>query len=176
MHQVLVVYNFDFSQKLSFGISRSLASENFLMQAPFKFKGIHSCEAVVLSCIDFRFWKETVEFVEKELGIRDFDFPSLPGSAKAINEGEENGLAFSCISVPVELHHAQKIVIINHEDCGAYGGSKKFDGDKEAEQKFHEEELQKAKEKILAKYPEKEVILAYARLSDDNMNINFIRL
>lgn len=146
------------------------------MQASFKFKGIHSCEAVVLSCIDFRFWKETVQFIEGELGIKDFDFPSLPGSAKAINEGEENGLAFSCISVPVELHHAQKIVIINHEDCGAYGGSKKFDGNKIAEQKFHEEELQKAKTKILAKYPEKEVILAYACLIDNGKNVEFFEI
>ena len=146
------------------------------LRIKFKYSGIHSCEAVALSCIDFRFWKETVEFIEKELNIKDFDFPSLPGSAKAINEGEENGLAFSCISVPVELHHAQKIVIINHEDCGAYGGSKKFDGNKEAEQKFHAEELQKAKEKILAKYPEKKVILIYAKLTEAESGIEFVKI
>jgi len=46
------------------------------MKIPFKFKDIHSCEGVVLTCIDFRFWKETAEFAEKELGIKSFDFPS----------------------------------------------------------------------------------------------------
>lgn len=148
------------------------------MKINYKYKGIHSCEAVVLCCIDFRFWRETFEFVEKEFGIKTFDFPSLPGSAKAINEssGEESDLAFSCISVPVNLHHASKIVIINHEDCGAYGGSKKFNGDSAVEQKFHEEELKKAKEKILAKYPDKEVVLVYAKLVDDKKSVEFITL
>jgi len=144
------------------------------MITPFKFKDIHACEAVVLTCIDFRFWKETVEFVELELGIENFDFPSLPGAAKAINESSGEDLAMSCISVPVDLHHAQKIVIINHQDCGAYGGSGKFNGNDEAEQKFHEEELKKAKEKILAKYPNKEVILAYAKLVDQKDSIDFV--
>jgi carbonic anhydrase len=142
------------------------------MKSKFNYKNIHSCEAVVLTCIDFRFWKETVEFMEKELSIKTYDFPSLPGSAKAINEGSD--LAMSCVSVPCDLHHVQKIVVVNHQDCGAYGGSAKFNGDSEAEQKFHEEELRKAKVKILEKYPAKKVILAYAKLVDEGENIEFI--
>ena len=144
------------------------------MKTQFNFQNVHHCEAVVLSCIDFRFWKETVEFIEKELGIKTFDFPSLPGSAKAINESEDEKFVFGCISVPVELHHAEKIVIINHQDCGAYGGSAKWNGDDEAEQKFHEAELKKAKEKITVKYPDKEIILVYAKLVDDKENIEFV--
>ena len=145
------------------------------MKNKFNYKGVHSCEAVVLTCIDFRFWKETVEFAEKELGIKSFDFPSLPGAAKAINESDGEDLAMSCISVPVDLHHAAKIVIINHQDCGAYGGSAKFSGDEE-EQKFHEEELKKAKDKILEKYSDKEVVLVYARLVDDGENVEFVKV
>jgi len=117
-----------------------------------------------------------LEFVEQELGIKTFDFPSLPGSAKAINEClGENDLAFQCIGVPCELHHAKKIVIVNHEDCGAYGGSAKFESSEE-EQKFHEEELEKAKAKLVDKYPEKEYILVYARLADEKENIEFLKI
>lgn len=146
------------------------------MKTSFKYKDIHKCEAVVLSCIDFRFWKETVEFVENELGIKTFDFPSLPGSAKAINESNDEAFVFGCISVPVELHHAEKIVIINHQDCGAYGGSAKWNGDEKAEQEFHEKELKKAKDKILTKYPDKEIILIYAKLVDNKENIEFVAI
>lgn len=146
------------------------------MKTSFKFKNVHACEAVVLACIDFRFWKETVEFVEKELGIKSFDFPSLPGAAKAINESQDETFVFGCIDVPVNLHHAKKIVIVNHQDCGAYGGSAKWSGDGEAEQKFHTEELQKAKEKLSAKYPDKEIILVYAKLENDQNDINFVRI
>jgi len=145
------------------------------MKIKFNFKGVHHCEAVVLSCIDFRFWKETIEFIEKELKIEDFDFPSLPGSAKAINESTGEDVAFKCISVPVELHKAQKIILINHEDCGAYGGSERFGGNSAEEQKFHEGELRKAKEKILAKYPDKEVILIYVRLVDEKTSMEFVQ-
>lgn len=147
------------------------------MKYPFKFKDVHNCEAVVLSCIDFRFWKETAEFVEKELNIKSFDFPSLPGGAKAINDcmDFDKDLAIQCVNVPCYLHHAKKIIIINHQDCGAYGGSSKFQNDEE-EQKFHEEELKKAKNNLIQKYPDKEYILIYAKLADNKENIEFVTI
>ncbi|MFZ5982167.1 MAG: carbonic anhydrase [Patescibacteria group bacterium] len=146
------------------------------MKTKFSYNSIHHCEAVVLTCIDFRFWRETLEFIEEDLGIKTFDFPSLPGSAKAINEClTDTDLAMRCIGVPCELHEAKKIVIVNHEDCGAYGGSSKF-GTREEEQAFHEEELKKAKEKILAKYPNREVVLVYAKLTDNKENIEFVKI
>lgn len=143
------------------------------MKLPFQYKNIHACEAVVLSCIDFRFWRETVKFVEDELGIKSFDFPSLPGAAKAVNECAEDDIALQCVSVPCGLHHVKKIVIINHQDCGAYGGSKEFNGDQTAEQKFHSAELKKAGEKLASKYPDKQIILIYAKLVDNGEKIEF---
>ncbi len=145
------------------------------MKLPFKYQNVHSCEAVVLTCIDFRFWRETLEYVEKELAIRSFDFPSLPGAAKAINDCmSDQDLAMQCVSVPCDLHQAKKLVIVNHADCGAYGGAKKFNGDSEAEQKFHEAELKKAKAKVLAKYPDLFIILVYAKLIGSN--IEFLKI
>jgi len=89
------------------------------MKIHFKFKNLHSCEAVVLACIDFRFWKETMKFVEEELGIKSYDFPKLPGAAKSINDClSEVDIAMKCIGVPCDLHHVKKIVIVNHADCG----------------------------------------------------------
>jgi carbonic anhydrase len=147
------------------------------MKTPFNYKNIHACDAVVLACIDFRFWKETMKFVEEELGIKSYDFPKLPGAAKAINECEnEVDVPMKCIGVPCDLHRASKIVIINHADCGAYGGARQFNGDIEAEQRFHEGELKRAKEKIAKLYPDKKIILAYAKLVDGGGSIEFIRV
>ena len=147
------------------------------MKTEFKYKNVHSCEAVVLACIDFRFWKETIKFVEEELEIESYDLPKIPGAAKAINECQNEGdVPMKCIGVPCDLHHVARIVIVNHADCGAYGGSAEFKGDLEAEQRFHESELKKAKEKIIAKYPEKEVILAFAKLVDGGESIEFVRV
>lgn len=143
---------------------------------PFQYEGIHSCEAVVLACIDFRFWKETAQFVEKHLGITSYDFPKLPGAAKAINESNEGDITNLCVSVPCDLHHVEKIVIINHSDCGAYGGVKVFENDSAREQAFHEEQLKKARAIMNQKYPGKEVILAYAKLVDEGKAIEFIQV
>lgn len=110
-------------------------------------------------------------FVEQELGLKYFDFPALPGGAKAINEGNE--LAIACVSVPCGLHRVKKIVIINHQDCGAYGGSARFNYKKKKEQEFHESKLKEAKSMILDIYPEKEVILVYAKLVNNDKNIEF---
>lgn len=145
------------------------------MKFLFNYKNIHSCEAVILACIDFRFWKETARFVEEKLGIKSYDFPKMPGAAKAINEcADDADIAMKCIGVPCDLHHVKKIVVVNHADCGAYGGSAKWGGDIEAEQKFHEAELRKAKEKISSKYSSKKVILVYAKLVDKGESVEFI--
>lgn len=145
------------------------------MKLPFKYKNIHTCEAVVLTCIDFRFWRQTLEFIDKELGIKSFDFPSLPGAAKAINEcAGDNNISMQCVSVPCDLHQAKKLVIVNHQDCGAYGGSKVFNGGETAEENFHRAELIKAKTKILAKHPNLQIILLYAKLADNGENIDFL--
>ncbi len=147
------------------------------MKALFKYKDVHKCEAVVLACIDFRFWKETMRFIEEELGIKTYDFPKIPGAAKAINDCQnEVDVPIKCIGVPCDLHHAQKIVIVNHADCGAYGGSAEFKGDVEAEQKFHEGELRRAKEKISRYFPGKEIILAYAKLVDGGESVEFMKM
>ena len=78
--------------------------------------------------------------------------------------------------MPCDLHHAKKLVIVNHQDCGAYGGSKVFNGDEAAEENFHKEELKKAKAKILQKYPDLEIILVYVKLVDGGENVEFIKL
>lgn len=145
--------------------------ENF--KVPFGYKGIHHCDAVVLACIDFRFWKETMQFVEQFLGVRSYDFPKLPGAAKAINESKDGDVSMMCVGVPCDLHGVEKIVVVNHSDCGAYGGSQKFGGDAQAEQQFHEAELKKARDIIREKYPEKEIVLAYAKLLDNQEEVEF---
>lgn len=144
-----------------------------VFKVPFKHKGNHRCEAAVLTCIDFRFIEEYLEFVKKHLGIKHFDFPSVPGAAKTINEDRQ--LAHDCLMVPCELHHVKKLVLINHADCGAYGGAGRF-ANKDEEEVFHRQELLKAKAKLSQKFPDKEILLFFAKLDEDGENIDFIEI
>lgn len=143
---------------------------------PYKYlyKGIHSCEAAVAACMDFRFWKETADFVEKELEIKTFDLATRPGGVRALNETETATKALKPFEISSELHHIKKIVLVNHEDCGAYGGSKKFENKKE-EEEFHKNELKKAAGILKKKYKEHQIITVYARLSEDGSKIEFVK-
>ena len=67
------------------------------------------------------------------------------------------------IDISVNLHKIQEVILCNHTDCGAYGGSQAF-GSSEEEYKFHVEELKKAKEMILAKYPSLKIKMLLAKI------------
>ncbi|MDD4333203.1 MAG: carbonic anhydrase [Patescibacteria group bacterium] len=142
------------------------------MKIEFKFKGIHAVDTAVVLCMDFRFQKETQEFFGKELGINNFDLIAIPGAGQAIIADDD--LALKSLAVSNDLHHVKKIIVVHHQDCGAYGGSGKFNGDAMAEESFHKEELQKTKEKINSLYPNLEVTMVFARLTDDSANIEFV--
>lgn len=129
-------------------------------------KSVHACAAMVLSCMDYRFWESVSEFVRTKLGIPHFDLVTVAGAAKPINDSGCSGLAGSCVDVACNLHGVQKIIIVNHKDCGAYGGSRNFKNSEE-EDRHHHEELRKAKRIISEKHPDKEVIIGYADLSSD---------
>jgi hypothetical protein len=145
-----------------------------IMKVPFGFKGVHSCRAGVIMCLDFRFRKQTLYCIEVAYRLRAFDLASLPGSSRGMSR--ESQMAISCVTVPCDLHNIETIIVIHHADCGAYGGSKIFNFDSELEQKFHEDELRKSKKEILERYPEKRVILIYAKLVDFEENVEFIEI
>ncbi len=143
-----------------------------MTECSFLFKNKHTCEAVVLTCVDFRFWNSVVEFVKNELKIKNFDLATVPGAAKEIVNGNE-AIDKLEIDIPVKFHHVRKVVIVNHEDCGAYGGSSRFKNADE-EEKFHRGELLKARSIIEKVHPGVEVVLAYARLVDEKKKIRFL--
>ena len=88
----------------------------------------HKCTAVLFCCMDFRFWKATVNFVQNTLGIYDFDLVTHAGAAKVLAEKETDSIDIleKHIVLAKKLHKIRMVVIVNHQDCGAYGGSGKF--------------------------------------------------
>lgn len=144
------------------------------MEILYDFKNEHIAEAVVLSCIDFRFIKQTNDFIENVLKIKSYDRPAIPGCTKSINEAINNDdLSIKCISIPIELHKVKKVVLIHHQDCGAYGGSKKFNNINE-EKEFHINELKKAYNKLSSIYSDIEYILVYAQINNDKIFFEII--
>lgn len=76
-------------------------------------------DAVVVTGIDYRFIANTLKFVKSQK-IKDFDWIAVAGSCRQHNTVKKQ--LFSSFT----LHHPKKVILMQHEDDGAYGGSKAF--------------------------------------------------
>lgn len=108
--------------------------------------------SLALLCIDYRFWPDTLPKLEKKYGR--FDLIEIAGASKNLispQEKEDKETLLENIKISIKLHHPERIILTNHTDCGAYGGSKKFTSHRH-EIAFHRQELQKAKQIIKNKF------------------------
>lgn len=116
--------------------------------------------------MDFRFRAAIQDFVRNELKADLFDYKADGGGVKKIvEEGPVRDWIMSNFEIAFSLHGVDKVILINHTDCGAYGGSKAF-GQSEEEFRFHEEQLKQAFSLISSRYPDKKVECYLAVLGD----------
>jgi len=140
------------------------------MQVKFNFTNQHHCPAGVVHCEDFRFWQAIGLYLRGELQLDHYDLISLAGGGKNILSCDLNNaedIVTKSINVSFDLHQANTLVIINHRDCGAYGGSQVFNHDRNKEMDFHLDQLSQAKAKLIARYPDKKIIAVYVNLNDE---------
>tara|TARA_B100001971_G_C18129774_1_gene504169 strand:- start:255 stop:671 length:417 start_codon:yes stop_codon:yes gene_type:complete len=124
----------------------------------------HDCEAVVLHCIDFRFNEELDNYFDKQFP-EGYDLISIAGSCKGLLQDEEHRkFLLEQFQISHRLHHPKTIALVQHEDCGAYEGSKSF-SDEQKEQKFHRQEFLKAEKLLSIDFPEMYIEGYYAKLS-----------
>lgn len=116
----------------------------------------HSCEALVITCIDFRFQEYIHNWIAENLPPKSYDRVAFAGCVKNFDT------ILDQVRISKRLHHIKKVILINHEDCRAYG-TENFP-DSEAEHQKHEEDLKVASEKIKSEFPELEVKMYYLHL------------
>lgn len=124
-------------------------------------KNLHHWDVLALSCIDGRFTKRAIEFVGRKAG-NVFDYRTEVGCTKAIIDSElDRTRFFNVVHVALRLHSIKEIWLIDHMDCGAYGGSKEH-SDCDTEKEFHITKLDEAAKIITAKFPQITVKKFYA--------------
>ncbi|OGM64695.1 hypothetical protein A2961_01440 [Candidatus Woesebacteria bacterium RIFCSPLOWO2_01_FULL_39_21] len=114
---------------------------------------VHTCDALVVCCIDFRFQKHIREFTDKNLSGKTFDLVGFAGSSKDLKT------VMKQLGISVRLHEIKEIYLIHHENCGAYGEESTFTR--------HSQDLVKARSAIFAKYPDLSVYLYYLHLDGE---------
>lgn len=110
----------------------------------------HTCSAVVLTCIDFRFQEYINNWIAENLELKSFDRVAFAG---AVYDQE---MAFKQVGISHRLHETKKAILINHEECGAYGA--------EGTPERHAADLKALKKRLLENIPGLEVDTFYLHL------------
>lgn len=121
---------------------------------------MHHCKYLIVHCIDFRIQKEIKKYMQQEEILGDCDVVSCAGAVK------NKDFIIEQIGISVRLHNTKEVILVNHTDCGAYGGSQNFNSPQE-EKDFHTNEMRVAKEAILAKYPDLLVKILLVKILPD---------
>ncbi len=118
---------------------------------PHALSGPAECDAVVVTCIDYRFQRIFDRWLRENFEGRNYNRVACAGAVKNWDT------IFPQIEFSEQVHHIKEVVLISHEDCRAYGGQRPFERQMA--------DLRNARTKILQKFPKLDVRLYYARLA-----------
>ena len=133
----------------------------------------HWCDALVITCTDFRFTTATQEFINDRLGLKGkYDYISIPGSIRNLLDSKTRDLVLNTFGISVRLHRVKRVVILAHQDCTiGYGGSNNFP-ELAVEYKTICKDLKKARRLFGIKFPHLRVDLYYGTVYfNDNKRI-----
>jgi hypothetical protein len=115
-------------------------------------------EALLLSCMDFRLVDHTARYMKTRGLTGKYDHIILAGAALgALTEKYPawNQTFWDHVSVAIDLHKIQKVMVLDHRDCGAYKVilGQDFAKDPAKETAIQATQLKQLRKMIQAKYP-----------------------
>ncbi len=114
-------------------------------------------EAMTLSCIDPRFQPKIFNYLKKRKLSGKYSSFTIAGGAIGVthnNFKKWHNTFIDNLSTSIKLHKIKKLIVINHQDCGAakiVNSKKKFDD--MIELKIHKTSFKKLKMIIKKKFP-----------------------
>ena len=120
-------------------------------------------KAMVLSCIDPRFQHLVHNHLKKKKLIGKFSAFTIAGAAIGVTHHkfkQWHKTFYDNLETSIRLHRIEKIIVINHKDCGV---AKIINGKKEFspvnEKKIHKDSFSKIKKQIKKRFPKLKVEL-----------------
>ena len=127
-------------------------------------------EAMVLSCIDPRFQPKVFNYLKKKKLTGKYSSFNIAGAAVGVTSKKFKkwqSTFLDNLSTSIKLHNINKLIVINHEDCGA---AKIVNGKKEfsslVENKIHKDSFQKIKAILNKRFPKLELSFKILSLRD----------
>ena len=120
-------------------------------------------KAMVLSCIDPRFQHLVHSFLKKKKLTGKYSAFTIAGAAVGVTHNKFkkwHNTFYDNLTTSIQLHKIEKLIVINHKDCGAAkiaNGKKEFNP--ENEKKIHQNSFSKIKKEIKKRFPKLKVEL-----------------
>ena len=120
-------------------------------------------KAMVLSCMDPRFQLPVFKFIKKKNLIGKHSSFTIAGAAVGVTHikfKKWHKAFIDNLAASIKLHKIEKLIVINHKDCGAAkiaNGKKEFNP--ENEKKIHQNSFSKIKKEIKKRFPKLKVEL-----------------
>ena len=148
-----------------------------ILASPQPAKAANTVKALVLSCIDSRVLEAQRYYLSLNNLANQYDLTALAGASLALSgiPHQADAEAFwDQLELSYRLHHIQKVMIFDHQDCGVYADKidPKLSEDAETEIKVHEEYLSRAYWQIRDRYPDLNIELYFVTLNAEVKNIS----
>ena len=127
-------------------------------------------KAMVLSCIDPRFQPKVYRYLKSKNLTGKYSSFTIAGAAIGVTATKFkkwHSTFFDNLKTSINLHKINRLIVINHEDCGAakiVNGKKKFNST--IENKIHKDSFEKIKKVLTKKYPYLKVNFKILSLND----------
>jgi carbonic anhydrase len=114
-------------------------------------------KAMVLSCMDPRFQPKIFNYLKKRKLSGQYSAFTIAGAAVGVTHSKFkkwHNVFFENLSASIQLHKIDKLIVINHQDCGAakIANSKKEFNNK-VETDIHKASFKKLKSSLRKKFP-----------------------
>ena len=127
-------------------------------------------EAMVLSCMDPRFQPKVFKYLKAKKLTGKYSSFTIAGAAIGVTHKKFkkwHSTFIDNLSTSVKLHKINKLIVINHRDCGAakiVNGKKKFTSI--IENKIHKDSFKVIKKTLNKKFPNLKIYFKILSLKD----------
>jgi len=133
-------------------------------------KVFRNYKAMVLSCMDPRFQAKVFKYLKSKKLTGKYSSFTIAGAAIGVTHKKFrkwHSTFIDNLSTSIKLHKINKLIVINHRDCGAakiVNGKKKFNST--IENKIHKDSFKKIKKILNKKLPNLKIYFKILSLKD----------
>ena len=128
-------------------------------------------KAMVLSCMDPRFQTKVSNYLKRRKLKNKYSAFTIAGAAVGVTASKFkkwHTTFWENLNTSIKIHRIEKLIVINHKDCGAAkvaNGKKEFN--QANEKKIHKDSFSKIKKQIKKRFPKLKVELNLISLDSE---------